>query len=337
MKKYTILFSFFLFFLNFAFLYSQDLLQEGIKNLKSGDLVEAKKSFQAYLNAHPKAPEASFYLAQIESDGKSSAQALVEFYKNHPTTNLSDQAFMWSLQFDFSQGNYIGAIEKFKEFKKLFPKSPLISQISWLYASSLLATDQSKLAEKEFRKIIKSNPQSEWAQWAQMGVGDCFFVSGKFAEATIEYKKVLGEYSSSETSPPALVGLIKSLYQLGEIEKATLYYNLYKDKFASGIQGSQSFSQIVALSSQSKIESSEKISGVQYTIQVGVFSSEKNASQMAKKFKLKGHKVFQPKKEVDKKSYFTVQIGIFDSYEKAQTFKEKLEKEFNESYYIVIK
>jgi TolA-binding protein len=336
-KIYKIIFPFLLFLLNTASIYSQNQLQEGIKNFQKGDFLKAQELFEESLRLNPRNIEAKFYLARLETDGESSVKGLSEFYKNNPTTNLSDQAFLFDLYFNFSKNEYALVLEKFKEFKKLYRKSDFLPQAHWLYASSLLATDQPKLAEKEFRNIIKSHPQSKWSAWAQLGIGDCFFSWGRFAEAVEEYKKVTEKYPSSEALPYAFLGLIKNWYQLGEKEKANFYYNLYKEKFSSGIQGEKDFSQMTSFTQRIKDETIEKLSEVEYTVQVGVFSNKKNADQMSQKFKNKGYKTFQAKKEVNKKSYITVQVGTFDSYEKAQNLKEKLEKEFGENYYVVIK
>lgn len=76
---------------------------------------------------------------------------------------------------------------------------------------------------------------------------------------------------------------------------------------------------------ESEISSEKKV----YTVQVGAFSTEKNAQNLAKEIRDKGYQTYV----VKGKTLYKVQVGEFKSYQEAQNISQKL-KELGYPFFI---
>ena len=74
----------------------------------------------------------------------------------------------------------------------------------------------------------------------------------------------------------------------------------------------------VKIVKESEIVSDKKV----YTVQVGAFSKEKNAQNLAKEIRDKGYQTYV----VKGKTLYKVQVGEFKSYEEAQNISQKLKE-----------
>jgi cell division septation protein DedD len=76
---------------------------------------------------------------------------------------------------------------------------------------------------------------------------------------------------------------------------------------------------------ESEISSEKKV----YTVQVGAFSTEKNAQNLAKEIRGKGYQTYV----VKGKTLYKVQVGEFKNYQEAQNISQKL-KELGYPFFI---
>jgi cell division septation protein DedD len=76
---------------------------------------------------------------------------------------------------------------------------------------------------------------------------------------------------------------------------------------------------------ESEISSEKKV----YTVQVGAFSTEKNAQNLAQEIRDKGYQTYV----VKGKTLYKVQVGEFKNYQEAQNISQKL-KEFGYPFFI---
>ena len=80
----------------------------------------------------------------------------------------------------------------------------------WLSGCSFLALGQADSALERFEQALRVSPRSDWAQWAQLGRGDCYFAQQEYDRAVAEYELVLDAYRYSQAFPFALSGLARS-------------------------------------------------------------------------------------------------------------------------------
>jgi TolA-binding protein len=309
-------------------------LDEGTGYFNQGDFSKAKTLFLDYLEANPQDPSAWFYLGKMEFEGKKSVDYLEKAWKNEKFEK-SDKALVNLIQYGFSRGFYVSAIDLAEKFETAFPSDPLLKQVLWMHAHSLLASDKAQDAQKLFLNIIKKSPNSEWASWAQLGLGDIYFSKKDCERAIEEYKKVLNLYPESEVLSLALFQLSLCYHELNQ-DKSLLYGNLYKEKFPKGIQNPEEMEPTESAVQPKKQTPAEQIAGISYTIQVGIFGIKGNALKQMGEFKKKGFVCKIQDKIIEGKRYYQVLVGKFSSEEKALEIKEKLEKEDKEFYKITL-
>lgn len=73
---------------------------------------------------------------------------------------------------------------------------------------------------------------------------------------------------------------------------------------------------------ESEIVTEKKV----YTVQVGAFSAERNALNLAKEIKSKGYQTYVVKGEIKGEIFYKVQVGKFKSSQEAQNIVQKLKE-----------
>ncbi len=313
-------------------------LDQAIKHYQAGELSEAKRILLNQLAGDRDNPEILFYLGKMEEKGDLSQKYFEEVIYNFPGWMNSDEAELLICKYEFSKGMHVTTVELTEKFEQKFFVSEMIPEVLWISGCSFLAMGQPDSALVRFDKIIKSFPGSNWAEWAQLSRGDCFFANKNYNQTIAEYQKIFDDYKDSEVFPFALSGLVRCFNQLQDSERALLYCNLLKERYPYSIEPIENLAE--RTSSQRKTEEktkAERLAGVKYTIQLGVFGVKENAFRLRSRFKKQGYSVTIKSKIISGKKYYVVRLGSFTSYEEALKLKKKLESQTNDSYRIVIR
>ncbi|MCJ7508646.1 MAG: SPOR domain-containing protein [candidate division Zixibacteria bacterium] len=305
---------------------------------EQGDFYQAKGILEEYLTSYPNDKEALLYLAQLEPEGTRS-MAYFENILNLPKGfDQEDRILLGLCQYNFSKEDYLISIDLADRFEAKFKRSPYYPEILWLFASSLLANGEAEKAQEKYQ-LLSNFPDDNWRSLGSLGNADCFFASGKFPLAVDEYKKLIDEFENSDIVSLALIQISNCYAEMGNKDKAILYYNLYKEKSPYGIGMEENTKNLVKPQEAKKGDSgkAERMVSARYTIQLGVFGVKENADGVYSKFKAEGYKMRMFDKIINQKKYYIVQLGDFVSYEEAQKLREKLEKETGESYRIILR
>ncbi len=305
---------------------------------QAGELDKIKSILLNRLEENEKDPEILFYLAMFEERGELSRKYLDDVMALFPDWRNSEGAGLLICKYEFSKGLHLTTVNLAGRFEKDLPLSQMLPEVLWTSGTSFLAANKPDSALLWFDKIVESFPTSSWAGWAQLCRGDCFVASKKYDSAVVEYRKVLNEYEDSEAFAFALSGLIQCFTQLEDSENALLHYNLLKERYPNFLEsvGSQSKSMVSAGEGKHQTQA-ERVAGVSYTIQLGVFAKRENARNLRSHFEKQGYSVNVRSKIISGKKYYVVRLGSFTSYEEALELKKKLESQTKESYRIVIK
>jgi tol-pal system protein YbgF len=78
------------------------------------------------------------------------------------------------------------------------------------------------LAKEEFRKFLKSFPNTEYSDNAQFWIGECDYFEGRYEEAIVEYEGVIQNYSKGNKVPNAFLKQALSFLKLGDKSSAKL-------------------------------------------------------------------------------------------------------------------
>jgi len=307
-------------------------LEEGIYQFNSGQTQEAYQNISAYFKEHTQSGLASYYLARLEPKGEYSLTYLQDAIALLGEERERESARLALAQYNFSQGLYVSTVEILNRFKKEYPASDSAPQGWYLLATANLAGQQITQARQEMETILSAFKTTDFAAWAQLGLGDCYFASGNYNSAAVEYQKVLDKYGFSQAVPLALSQLSRCYSELKDDAKAYFYYNLLADKYPAGA--------IFPETPLQKVKSrsgAEQMVDVTYTVQLGVFGSQSSAQNLVKTLKSKGYEPYVFSKTLDRKKYTVVQVGSYRSIEEARNAKEKIERETGGTCRVVIR
>jgi len=78
------------------------------------------------------------------------------------------------------------------------------------------------LAKEEFRKFLKSFPNTEYSDNAQFWIGECDYFEERYEEAIVEYEGVIQNYPKGNKVPSAFLKQALSFLKLGDKSSARL-------------------------------------------------------------------------------------------------------------------
>jgi hypothetical protein len=171
-------------------------------------------------------------------------------------------------------------------------------------------------------------------------LGYCYYKQG-------DYNKAIGSFNRLEDnrSHPAhaqSLSMLAHCYGLIGDERHAQYY---KDKYDREFPQSFFSESVLALPPVSENDfkvkevdpKAEKLIGAKYYVQVGAYSSNKNAQRMRNKLVKRNYRAKIEKQTVNKQRYYKILVGPYSSRPKAQAAKEKLEREEQDSFMIILK
>jgi hypothetical protein len=140
-----------------------------------------------------------------------------------------------------------------------------------------------------------------------------------------------------DLTPAGLILAAEMALSRGESETALLNYNILRERYPTAIGQEKLAAALQDVSeSQTGKEASEVITGVTYSVQVGVFSEKDNAKRMEERIKAYGYSTRIAKRAISGSTYHVVLAGKFPTMNDAQAARQKLERGENEVFKVVV-
>lgn len=312
--------------------------EDAVRHLEAGRLDEAKRILLDQADELADEPAILFYLGRVEEKGELSVRYLSSIADRCPDWARAAEAGLLACKYEFCRDMNLAAVERAKGLEVSSAEGEVEPALLWISGSSFLAIGQADSALHRFEQVLRLSPQSGWAQWAQLGRGDCFFADQDYDRAVAEYDLVLDGYRYSQAFPFALSGLARSFARLGDPDRALLYRTLLREKYPRSLESAGELLEAERPAEGTAEENrAERLAGVRYTIQLGVFREKQNALELRSQFEKRGYSVKVRSKTIGGKEYRAVQLGSFASHQEALKAKEELESLTGESYRIVIR
>jgi TolA-binding protein len=118
-----------------------------------------------------------------------------------------------------------------QEFLKLYPKSPLVPQVTFTFGWSYENRKQYPQAIEQYRIVIARKKNDELSARAQFQIGECLFVTNKLDEAITELIRVETKYSFPEWSAKAILELGRIREAQKDEDEAIKRYNEVIERF----------------------------------------------------------------------------------------------------------
>jgi pentatricopeptide repeat protein len=312
-------------------------LDDAMREYRGGEPDQAGHTLDSLGVQEKNDPQALLLLARTEPLGERSRSYLQEALSRGDNQEVEAQAQLLMCRYEFCRGRYLSASDLAEGGEQGFPAGRAYPEALWISGSSFLAAREPDSALVRFRRILARFPESEWAAWAQLSLGDCLLEAEDYDQAASAYKAVLEYHRYSETLPFALSGLVDCYGRSGNPEEALLYHNLLQERFPQSLESLQVLPPANPPRGREEAGKAEKLVGVGYAIQLGVFGVRENALGLKKRFEEQGYSVKMDTKTISAKKYYVVQLGSFDSYQEALDLKKKLEAQTGDSYRVVIR
>jgi tetratricopeptide (TPR) repeat protein len=242
----------------------------------------------------------------------------------------------------FFKKDYSGCI---REGKKLLPGAGRnkrnLDELYYLMGLCYLKTEDYEAGLSSFKKIKEDFAKSRFREDSQLGAGDCYFAKGDFALAAHEYKQLLADYPQTKLKPAVYYRLSQLGERSGDSQQQREYSEKLKREFPKSPESGltvklfpdtrmaqvESLKTILPDDRPSQVERvsvvKPDIEGI-YCVQVGAFSKELNARNLAQKLKDKSYPAYVESATLKDRVIYKVRIGKFENRSQARKMEIEL-------------
>ncbi len=216
--------------------------------------------------------------------------------------------------------------------KEKFPKEPVP-----YYVEAFIERD-ADYAIRLYEGFIDRFPDSRYTPSARYKVAQYYVARNAYQRALPALDYILEIHPGDSIADDAAHLKIRTLLALNKKNEARREYDNFKRIYPKSY-----FKSILAFDFKDtrnispNRSASANQNGSNYTIQVGAFSSEENATLLSQKIVSRGYPAEVATKAVDRKLFHLVWVGNFGSKDQAEAFGELFKREFEVPIQIVKK
>ena len=173
------------------------------------------------------------------------------------------------------EGSTEGVRESLPELISKYPDSPGV-----LYINALLTEDGIKSIEI-YNDIIKKYPNTRYAPYSAMKIGEYFYARGLYTQAAALLKNIPIKYPRFTDIERVANMMVNSFNAIGEADSARYYGLIIKSMFPRidiGIDNSSEKNKPLAQVFEFNKKARKELGP--YVVQVGAFSTEKSAKKL---------------------------------------------------------
>ena len=191
-------------------------------------------------------------------------------------------------------------------------------------------------ARRTFEYMVERYPKGKRAFDGYIGIGDAFFLEGRYAESISSYNDALSNFPDHKNAPTCYYKIGSAYHRLGSEEKAKEYFDKVKNcsplSFESRMipedLGSSPAAIGGAVNSFFKPGPSEESdAGSYFYVQAGYFKSRNNAEGLTEKLKRKGYDSYLAAQIKNNSTFYKVKVGRFKTRSEAEAQAKKLKSD----------
>jgi tetratricopeptide (TPR) repeat protein len=255
----------------------------------------------------------------IFSAGISHARATVE--------NLSQVEKM------FMQGKYDRVISE--STKLIDAGAHGREELFYLKGLSQTQLARTKEARQTFEYMVERYPKGKRAFDGYIGIGDAYFLEGKYPEAISGYKNALDSYPDHRNASVAYYKIGCAYHKFGSPDKAKEYFDKAKSRSPLSFESKMILKDleappgpIGAVKSFFRPASSEEPGPAGYFyVQVGYFKNRSNAEKLTEKLKRKGYDSYLSAQIENGATFYRVKVGRFNVKSDAEPTADRLKSD----------
>ena len=218
--------------------------------------------------------------------------------ERYPGSKWAAKSYFQLGQCYYLRGEYDKALDYYGKIIVSYTKDEMYWPARYWKCRSLIATGDYENAIKALRSLEENAPEDIGKDMILMAAGNCYLDMKDYENAAIAFRSLIESMPDSQRTPSAHILLAKSLQNLGKLEDAKKLYQKVIESYGQSMEVQQAQECLNSLSpTQSKAaETTPNVStptktAPYFTIQIGAFSSKRNADRLASKLRKKGYSV----------------------------------------------
>ncbi|HDT15236.1 MAG TPA: hypothetical protein ENN55_03410, partial [Firmicutes bacterium] len=331
--KHTVLFIVFLFFAVLSLqarpMLEEDVYLDAMQTFNEKKYKEAAVKFDDFMKKFPK----SSYRPNILLKQAELADDFFEKKELYEKVILEYQNTEYEAEAVYSLGRaYYARNDHASAGKYLLAMLQKHSNTFWIEPSyyylflSLSARKKYKEAENIYRDYNSKNKFYIYKSRMDLAYANVLMMQNEYAKAAEVYVRLLVEHDGKEKyiyAPDIYARLAECYEKTGSRDKREEVLKEMKNKYPGAKESKQLVEAVVPAAKEAEIETQNVVSAPVhekkesfYTVQLGAFSTQRNADRMKKQYEDKGYSMAVRKSG----NLYLVQVGRFDSYGGAKKF-----------------
>lgn len=205
-------------------------------------------------------------------------------------------------------------------------------ELHYLKGLSLTQLNRFKEARQAFEYMVERYPRGKRAFDGYTGIGDSYFLEGKFNEAIPAYNEVLKNFPDHKNNAILYYKIGSSYQKLGINDKANEYFSKVKSISPLSFESRMISNDIPAAPQASAPipppeEKEKPDAGDYYYVQTGYFKTKANADRLNEKLRRKGYESYVATLLKSNAAFYRVKVGRFKSKAEAELAAKNLKKD----------
>jgi TolA-binding protein len=278
--------------------------------------------------------EAFLIQALCEENGERALSQLDRFVSDFPSHPLRWRAEMELGLHYYALGTYWGSAKHFEKARELKPPKREQARAAYWLGLALEGAGDIAKAKQHFEAVKADDGGTGLAEVATLGLADCLKAEGNYSMALSEYMRVVTTYGRGNWLPCALYGAGVCFERLGKQSEASDVYARLTREFPGSFEATIVRGKIKGSRREKAVATEAK----SYTVQLGAFSQETNATGLVGLLKDEGvTDVRIVQEDRGGRVLYIVGLGEFPTKEAAERKGKELSARFGLSYSIVPK
>ena len=228
------------------------------------------------------------------------------------------------------EGKTEGVIETLPELISKHPNNPGV-----LYIKALM-TEDGRTSIDIYNELIKKYPDTKYAPYAAMKIGEYFYARGLYTQASKLLKNIPIKYPRFADIQRATSLMINSFNAIGEEDSARYYGLIIKSMFPKVDIGVDDFNEKnKPLAQVFDFNKKRNVDLGPYVIQMGAFSTKENAKRLKLQINQLGHDVSINNVESKGKILYAVRVNRFKTKNRAEIIGRDIKSKIGVDYRVL--
>ena len=228
------------------------------------------------------------------------------------------------------EGKTDGVINNLPELISKYPNNPGV-----IYLKALLTQDGNE-SIGIYNKIITEYPETKYAPYSAMKIGEYFYAKGLYTQAAHLLKDIPIKYPRFADIGRATNMMVSSFNAIGEADSARYYGLIIKSMFPKvDIDIDNIGEKNIPLAQVFEFNKKRRSDLGPYVIQVGAFSTKENAGKLKMQISQLGHDVSINNVESNGKTLYAVRVNRFKAKNRAEKIGKDIKSKIGVDYRVL--